>query len=210
VVLDSVSSFESAGTRRDSLNMLMRLIDQLKARQISTMMTSLTASGEDTDRYPVGVSSLIDGWIQLRNIEQAGERTRALHVLKARGIRHSNQVRELLITDNGLKLEEIHMGPEGILVGSARFAQQLRDTAAAQAVHEDLKLQKDMLARKHTAMKARIAELEGKFVTESQDIEQAIARELARQETMRAGRRKLGVRREQVPSAHRRRAGGAP
>jgi circadian clock protein KaiC len=122
VVLDSISSFESAGTKRDSLAMLMRLIDQLKSHQISTMLTSLTVAGDDTDRHPIGVSSLIDAWLLLRNVKKAGERTRALHVLKARGIKHSNQERELLITDQGLDLALIHLGSEGILAGSEPVA----------------------------------------------------------------------------------------
>ncbi len=118
VVLDSISSFESAGTKRDSLAMLMRLIDQLKAQQISTMFTSLTAVRDGTDRHPIGVSSLIDGWLLLRNVKKAGVRTRALRVLKARGIKHSNQERELLITDRGLDLDLIQIGSAALRADS--------------------------------------------------------------------------------------------
>jgi circadian clock protein KaiC len=107
VVLDPVSSFETAGTWTDALSMLSRLIDRFKSQQISTMLTSLTGAGNAAEHSAVGLSSLIDGWILLRSLEQDEERTRALYVLKARGIKHSHQVRELLISDRGLDLEQI-------------------------------------------------------------------------------------------------------
>jgi circadian clock protein KaiC len=111
VVLDPVSSFETAGTWPDALSMLMRLIDRFKAQQISTMLTSLTGAGNAAEHSAVGLSSLIDGWILLRSLEQDEERTRALYVLKARGIKHSHQVRELLISDRGLDLEPMRTAP---------------------------------------------------------------------------------------------------
>jgi circadian clock protein KaiC len=186
VVLDPVSSFESAGTHGDAQAMLMRLIDRFKALQISALMSSLTGGSEGAERSTAGVSSLVDGWILLRNLEQAGERTRALFVLKARGLSHSNQVRELIMTDRGLDLEEIQVGPDGILVGSAREAQRLRDRDAARMSRDDLKQRKDLLARKRTALKAKIAELESDFAAQGQDIERAIQREIAQQAALRS------------------------
>jgi circadian clock protein KaiC len=158
VVLDSVSSFESAGTKRDSIAMMMRLIDQLKAHQISTMLTSLTPAGENGDGYAIGVSSLIDGWILLRNLELAGERTRTLHVLKARGIRHSNQVRELLITNQGLDLKSIDAGAYGILPGSGEFTRRLRGRLSAS--NESTVRQQEMVARKRSGPR-RVAPIQG-------------------------------------------------
>jgi circadian clock protein KaiC len=156
--LDSVSSFESAGTKRDSIAMMMRLIDQLKAHQISTMLTSLTPAGENGDGYAIGVSSLIDGWILLRNLELAGERTRTLHVLKARGIRHSNQVRELLITNQGLDLKSIDAGAYGILPGSGEFTRRLRGRLSAS--NESTVRQQEMVARKRSGPR-RVAPIQG-------------------------------------------------
>jgi len=201
VVLDPVSSFESAGTKLDALAMLMRLIDRFKSQQISVMLTSLTGTGELAEQRSEGISSLIDGWILLRNLEHRGERTRALYVLKARGIKHSNQVRELVITDHGLDLEQIHVGPEGILVGSARHAQQLLDNVAAKTSRDDLKHHRDLLMRKRTALKARIAELEGDFAAEAHDIGQAIEHEIAHQDVLRANRTTLVAQREDLKPA---------
>jgi circadian clock protein KaiC len=196
VVLDPVSSFESAGTRIDALAMLMRLIDRFKSQQISALLTSLTSGTEDAERSTAGVSSLIDGWILLRSLESLGERTRSLFVLKARGISHSNQVRELVITDHGIDLEEIQVGPDGILVGSAREAQQLRDATAARKLREDLKQRKELLARKRTALKAQIAQLESDFAAQGQEIEREIEHEMAQQAALRSTWSTLTAQRE--------------
>jgi circadian clock protein KaiC len=195
VVLDPVSSFESAGTQADALAMLMRLIDRFKSLQISALLSSLTTGTEGSERSTAGVSSLIDGWILLRSIEQEGERTRALFVLKARGLSHSNQVRELIMTDRGLDLEEIQVGPEGILVGSARAAQLVRDRNAARVSRDDLKQRKELLARKRIALKAKIAELESDFAAQGQDIERAIQHEMAQQAALRSTWRTLTAQR---------------
>ena len=111
VVLDPISSFESAGDYGEARTMLMCLVDLLKSRQISTLFTSLTSGGIAIEQSEVGVSSLIDTWLWLRNMEHRGERTRALYILKARGMAHSNRVREFVLTDHGVDLVDIYVGP---------------------------------------------------------------------------------------------------
>jgi circadian clock protein KaiC len=210
VVLDPVSSFEAAGTKLDALSMLMRLIDRFKSQQISAMLVGVTSAGEVAEHGGVGVSSLIDGWILLRSLEQGGERTRALYVLKARGIRHSNQVRELLITDKGLDLEPIHVGPEGILVGSARSAQELRDRIAARLSRDDIEQRKDLLVRKRGILKSRIGELESEYAAEAQDLERVIQHEISQREAALSTQAALVAQREKVgPGSHRNGAGRA-
>ncbi len=120
VVLDPISSFDTAGTLTDARSMVMRMIDHLKEKRITVMLTSLTPGGETTEQSGLGISSLVDTWIILRNVESGCERTRSITILKSRGAKHSNQVREFILTDRGIDLEEIYMGPEGILVGAAR------------------------------------------------------------------------------------------
>ena len=101
--------------------MLTRLIDFLKTRHITAIFNSLTEAGVDQEQTEMGVSSLMDTWILLRNIETNGERNRVLYVLKARGIAHSNQVREFVLTDHGIDLVNVYLGPEGVVTGSARM-----------------------------------------------------------------------------------------
>lgn len=198
VVLDPISSYASAGTPQDAHAMLMRLIDLFKARGITTMFTSLTSGEENTEQAGAGVSSLIDAWILLRNLEQGGERTRSLYVLKARGMRHSNQIREFLLTDRGADLQDVYVGPAGILTGSARLAQEMQDRISAAASRRDVEQRKGQLERKHKAFKARMAELEAAYAAEVLDIEEAITQETERQESGLVGRTALASSRQRM------------
>jgi circadian clock protein KaiC len=204
VVLDPISSFEAAGTQLDAHAMLVRVIDLLKARTITTLFTSLTTGAEITDQVASSVSSLIDAWISLRNLEQAGERTRSLYVLKARGMRHSNQIREFLLTDRGADLQDVYVGPDGILVGSARAAQEMQDRASAAVSRRDVEQKKGELVRKHKAFAARIAELEAAYAAEAHDIKEAIVQEEGRLQGMLAGRSTLATDRQRATKGGRR------
>jgi circadian clock protein KaiC len=143
--------------------MLLRLIDFLKSRQITAMFVNLTSGGANWEKTEVGISSLIDTWILLRDIELAGERNRGLYVLKSRGMRHSNQIREFLITPEGIRLEDVYIGPEGVLTGSMRAAQEDREKAATLAREQDIELKQRDLARKRAALEAQIAALRTEF-----------------------------------------------
>ena len=196
VILDPISSYAAAGTLLDAHAMLVRLIDLFKSRGVTTMFTSLTSGEENTEQAGAGVSSLIDAWILLRNLEQGGERTRSLYVLKARGMRHSNQIREFLLTDRGADLQDVYVGPAGVLVGSARAAQEMQDRIAASASRRDVEQRKGQLERKHKAFKARVAELEAAYAAEVFDIEEGITQEEERQESALAGRTALASNRQ--------------
>ena len=163
VIIDPISNFANAGTLADAEAMLLRLIDFLKSRQITAMFVHLTAGGNAWEKTDVGVSSLIDTWILLRDIELAGERNRGLYVLKSRGMKHSNQIREFLITSEGIQLEDVYVGPEGVLTGSMRAAQENREKAAALARAQDIERKQRDLARRRAALEAQIASLRAEF-----------------------------------------------
>lgn len=203
VVLDPVSSFDDAGTPLDAHIMLMRTIDILKSRGITSVFTSLTSGGASDERTTVGVSSLIDTWIQVRNIEQNGARTRGLYILKSRGMPHSNDVRELLITDNGIRLEDVYFGPGGILVGAARAAQQAKDQADYAASREDIEHKKALLEQKRAMHSARISELETEFSAEVHRIEHDIALQELRQDAVLISRRGSDQQQEARKTAQR-------
>src|SRR6185295_20129244 len=116
--------------RMETKTMLTRLIDFLKIKQITGMFTSLTSSSSAMEDSEVDVSSLMDAWLLVKTVESNGERNRGLYILKARGIAHSNQVREFLLTDNGIQLVDAYIGSEGVLMGSARSSQIAREKAA--------------------------------------------------------------------------------
>ena len=123
VVLDPITNLISVGLANEVNSMLLRLIDFLQGEGITVMMTALIVRDE---RIEEGVSSLVDTWISLKDIESNGERNKVLYVMKSRGMRHSNQVREFIISNRGLELAEIYIGPSGILVGSVREEQKLQ------------------------------------------------------------------------------------
>jgi circadian clock protein KaiC len=204
VVLDPISSYAAAGTPQDAHTMLVRLIDLFKARGITTMFTSLTSGEENTEQAGAGVSSLIDAWILLRNLEQGGERTRSLYVLKARGMRHSNQIREFLLTERGADLQDVYVGPDGVLVGSARAAQEMQDRASAAASRRDVEQKKGELERKHKAFAARIAELEAVYAAEAHDLKEVIAQEEGRLQGVLVGRTALASDRQRTAKGGRR------
>jgi circadian clock protein KaiC len=155
--------------------MLVRLVDLLKSRSITALFTSLTSGGGPVEQTEVGISSLIDTWLLLRNLEQGSERTRALYILKARGMAHSNRVREFVLTDDGVDLLDVYAGPAGILTGSARVFQEMQERVAELARRQDAERRRLVIGRKRKALEARIAELQAEFEAELQEAERAIA-----------------------------------
>ena len=121
VIVDPITDLLYGGTQVEIRSMLMRLIDHLKSRQITALFTSLNSTGEHIEQSEVGVSSLIDTWIVLREVEIKGERNRGIYVLKSRGMAHSNQIRELLLTRKGIRILPADQGLLGVLAASARF-----------------------------------------------------------------------------------------
>jgi circadian clock protein KaiC len=124
-VIDPVSNLVAVGSELEVKTMLARLIDFMKSRQIAALFTSLTDAGGAAERTDVGVSSLMDVWILLGNPEANSERSRAIQIVKARGIAHSNQVREFVFTDHGLTLLDVYRETDGrVVIGSARDVRQ--------------------------------------------------------------------------------------
>jgi circadian clock protein KaiC len=166
VILDPMSNFISAGNAMDVHSMLTRLVDFLKMHGITALFTSLTGGGSSLEGTDVGMSSVMDTWLLLRDIEHAGERTRGLYVLKSRGMAHSNQIREFLFTSKGVKLLDVYTGAEGVLTGSARLAQEARERAAELEREQEIQRRRIELDRKRTALEARIEALRQEFAAD--------------------------------------------
>ena len=174
VVVDPITNFLAIGDERQTKAMLTRLIDFLKDRQITAMFTSLTSSDDTIEDSEVGVSSLMDVWLLVKNIESNGERNRGLYVLKARGIAHSNQVREFRLTSKGIELIDAYVGAEGVLMGSARAAQTAREAASAVEREDARGRKKRELQRKQQAYEAQLLSLKNQYESERE----ALLREL--------------------------------
>jgi circadian clock protein KaiC len=197
VVIDPVTSLLSSGTSNEVRGMLTRLIDFLKSRQITAFMTTLTSEVEHLEQTDVHISSLIDTWLILRDLESGGERNRGLMVLKSRGMAHSNQIREFLLSKNGIELQDVYIGPAGVLTGAARLAQEAQEEAEEQQQRYALEEKRRQSERKRQTLEAQIAALQADIATEEAELQQLI-----RQEELRQARRQ----RERAAMAQMRRA----
>jgi circadian clock protein KaiC len=155
VVIDPISNFSSSGSIQDAGLMLLRLVDYLKAERITAFLTHLTSGGRAAEATDIGISSIIDTWLLVRDIELGGERNRGLYVLKSRGMKHSNQIREFVITPQGIELVEVYVGPEGVLTGSMRAAQEAREQAATLALQEEIEAKQREVDRLRAALEAQ-------------------------------------------------------
>src|SRR5450755_2368112 len=177
VVVDTVNGLLQSGTAFETRSMLLRLIDFLKEKQITSLMTTLTGGAHTLDQNDTSISSLVDAWLLLRDLESGGERNRGLYILKARGMAHSNQIREFLLTDHGVELREVYLGETGLLTGSARLTQEAKDGSAALFARQEIERRQLLLERKRKALEAQIASLELDLAAEEQESMQLISQE---------------------------------
>jgi len=166
VIMDPINTFVNGENEFEIKTMLMRIVDFLKARQITAMFTNLNSQRDQLENSDVGISSLIDTWLLLRDIELDGERNRGIYVLKSRGMANSNQIREFLLTDNGVELREVYIGPHGVLTGSARIAQQALENFEVLARKHDIEQKKREIERKRRTVELQIAALNSDFALE--------------------------------------------
>lgn len=159
VIVDPVTNLSSIGDTDEIKAMMMRIIDFLKNKQVTAVFTSLTSGGSAFDQSEIGISSLMDTWILLSNIENDGERNRLLCILKSRGMAHSNQVREFILNDNGIELRDVYVGSGTVLTGSARMAQEAKDLSQELLGNQAAEQRQLELRQQHLALDAQIAVL---------------------------------------------------
>jgi circadian clock protein KaiC len=177
VVVDPVTGLLHAGTESETRSILLRLIDFLKEKQITALITTLTSGSIAQEQTEIDISSLVDAWLLLRDIESGGERNRGLYILKARGLAHSNQIREFLLTNQGVELREVYLGEAGLLTGSGRVTQEAKDASAAMLARQEIERKQLLLQRKRMVLDAQIAALQLDLKTEEQESQQLIAQE---------------------------------
>jgi circadian clock protein KaiC len=170
VVVDPFSNLPEVGSPREVRSMMQRLVDIFKKRGITMLFTSLTTGGENPETTDVGISSLSDTWILLKSIETGGERNMALYVLKSRGMEHSNQVREFRITDKGLDIFNVYVGPEGVLTGSARIIQEAREKEREEALRQEISRLEKNLEERRGIMESRIGQIRSEFEYEKNEL----------------------------------------
>ncbi|HUK24153.1 MAG TPA: circadian clock protein KaiC [Terriglobales bacterium] len=196
VILDPIGTLIQAGSLRDATAMAIRLMDFLKLNGITTFLTNLTSGGENTERTQADISSLVDTWLLLRDVELNGERNRAMYVLKSRGMAHSNQLREFLLTRDGMNLLDVYVGPEGVLTGSSRLSQEAREKAAALARRQESERRQREVQRKRDALEARIFALRKEFEAEEMETGVLSTEEASREETLTEDRLAMAASRK--------------
>jgi circadian clock protein KaiC len=206
IVVDPIGSLTQAGNSRDATAMLTRLIDFLKVQNVTAFLTSLTRGDEYLEGTDTEISSIVDTWLLLRDIELGGERNRAMYVLKSRGMAHSNQIREFLLTDRGIELVDAYLGPEGVLTGSARQAQEARERAAAVARRQDAEARQRERKRKQEALEARIAIMRKEFEAEEREAEQLAVEERTKERVLADDRGAMATSRRANAVATKKRA----
>ena len=174
IALDPMTDFIAVGSQSEVKCMLTRLVDFLKMKQITGFFTSLTLADHSNEQSEAGISSLIDCWLLVRSLEQNGERTRALYLLKSRGMAHSSQVREFLLTDTGVDLVDVCVSAGGVLTGSARREYEARQQEARVRHKEVLARKKVHLERRRRDMEAQIETLRRQFEEEEAEMTAAM------------------------------------
>ena len=191
VILDPITNLITVGTVSEVKSMLIRLIDFLQIEQVTVMFTALSLNTIVNEQTDEGVSSLVDAWLLVRDIESNGERNRGMYIMKSRGMKHSNQVREFVINDKGLDLVDVYLGPDGVLTGSAREAQQLSEATGAVLRSHALNRKDIEINRKRKVLEAKIASLHEEFESVQDELNKSYIEEDLKKQIMEKNRREL-------------------
>ena len=191
VVVDPISNLAAAGSGNEAQSMLTRLIDFLKINQITAMFSDLAHGAAGLQTINAQVSSLIDTWLCITDIEQQGERNRGLHIRKSRGMAHSNQIREFLLSDKGVDLVDVYLGPDGVLTGTARMILESLETSSALARQQELQRKKREHERTRDALGAHIVALRAEYANLDEALEIVAEEEKMYQRALVSGRAEM-------------------
>jgi circadian clock protein KaiC len=193
VVVDPISAFR--GVQSEIHATLLRLADMCKSRGITAIFSSLSLAEDHTTEADRGVSSLMDTWISLTDVEASGERNRILYVLKSRGMSHSNQMREYLLTDSGIKLIDPYVGPRGVLTGAARLAQEAQERDEHSLRMQATERRRRELDRRRAGVERQIAEMRAALDAEESEVAMLLQQEDARESAFTSDRAAMASKR---------------
>jgi len=200
VALDAIASLGHVGSLGEVASAVARELDLVKARGITGVLTTLTHD-VDVGSHALEVSSLIDTWLLVRNVESDAERNRLLFVIKSRGTEHSNQVREFVLTGNGARLVDVSVGPAGVVTGSARAALKEQQRAEVARREQDIEARRAALARRSAQVDAQIAVLRAQLADEAADLDRQVTRESREEDLADTARTALVEARGEGPTA---------
>jgi circadian clock protein KaiC len=195
VIFDPITNMISVGSENEVKSMLTRLLDYLKMKLVTTLFTNLSHQ-EDPEKTTMAISSLMDTWILLRYIEIGGERNRGLYVLKARGIGHSNQIREFLLTKEGIDVRDVYLRQDKVLTGSARLALEEKEKAEAIIRRQETERKQRELERKRVAIESQIKLLRSQYKSEEEELRISIQQEKLKEEAISRVMREMATSRK--------------
>lgn len=191
VIIDPITNLISIGTMSELKSVLIRLIDLLQSDGITAVFTSLIYNNDINTQTDEGISSLVDAWIQVRDIEFNGERNRGIYIMKARGMGHSNKVREFEITKNGIQLIDVYSGPEGVLVGSARIEHELNSHAGVEMRKYAITRKEKEIELNRVSLERKISALNDEFEMMKEQLNKAYLEEDMRREIIEKNKKNL-------------------
>ncbi len=192
VIMDPVTSFDDIANTSDVKRIVMKFVDLMKSIGITIVFGSLTPSEVQSESSSINISSIIDSWILLRDLESNGERSRAIYVLKSRGMSHSNQVREFLMTDHGIEICDVYIGTGGVATGGARLNMLAQEKALGLKLQEEIELRQFDLENKRSILDSRIAAMRAEFAAQEASNLKMIAQEKTRQAQLSTDRTAMG------------------
>ena len=199
VVVDPITAFNTTADEELVKAMLIRAVDLFKSHCITSLFTSLTFGGDSPESTSIAISSLVDTWLLLRNLEYAGERSRGLYICKSRGVAHSNQIREFLLTGSGVKLADVILDSDGqILIGSARTLHQRLKENETETRRTEVERRRAALEKKRHVLEAKIAAIRAKYEEEQHALEAELARESAGVQLAERSMDDLAIQRNRV------------
>jgi circadian clock protein KaiC len=196
VIFDPLTSFIIGGNENEVKMMVMRLMDLMKIHKCTTLFTSLILGSTASESTQLHIASLIDTWLLLDDIELGGERNRGIYILKSRGMAHTNQIREFLLTDHGVELRDVYVGPRGVLTGSARLVQEAQEKAVQILREQEVESRQLELERKRTVLEAQITALRAEFAVEEIASMKIIGQEQAQEAQLAQERTDMGLSRK--------------
>ena len=199
VIVDPITNLISANLNEVHA-MLIRLLDFLKDRKITAMFTTLTTNRGAEEQTEVGISSLTDTWILLRDLELNGERNRCLYVLKSRGMAHSNQIREFVLSRAGVHLLPAYLGSGTVYTGSARLAQEAREKTETLREQQRVEEKRKEFSARRNVLESQIAALRSELSSGEAEFARLIRRRNERQQRVALDREEMGKIRGVTPA----------
>jgi circadian clock protein KaiC len=191
VVMDPVTNLVAVGNDAEIKGMLTRVIDFLKNQAVTTLFTSLTAGGSAMEQSEVGISSLMDTWLLLSMVQSASERNRVLYLLKSRGMAHSNQMREFVLSDKGINLVDVYTGAGSVFTGTARMNQEAMDKAQALTQQQAAERRQRELTHDRHSLESQLEALKSKLANVTAELKVAAGQDKERKEVAGRGRQQL-------------------